>query len=84
MKKENLINCLWLTIEKRKSIINYFINNIKDKDILEKTIDNLKLDINTIYWKSRIEFLKDFQAYVLKNWIDNNIKNILISIPYNM
>lgn len=84
MKKENLINCLWLTIEKRKSIINNFINNIKDKDILEKTIDNLKLDINTIYWKSRIEFLKDFQAYVLKNWIDNNIKSILISLPYNM
>lgn len=84
MKKENLINCLWLTIEKRKSIIDYFINNIKDKDILEKTIDNLKLDINTIYWKSRIEFLKDFQAYVLKNWIDNNIKSILISLPYNM
>lgn len=84
MKKENLINCLWLTIEKRKSIINYFINNIKDKDILEKTIDNLKLDINTIYWKSRIEFLKDFQFYVLKNWIDNNIKSILISLPYNM
>ena len=84
MKKENLINCLWLTIEKRKSIINNFINNIKDKDILEKTIDNLKLDINTSYWKSRIEFLKDFQNYVLKNWIDNNIKSILISLPYNM
>lgn len=84
MKKENLINCLWLTIEKRKSIIDYFVKNIKDKDILEKTIDNLKLDINTIYWKSRIEFLKDFQSYVLKNWIDNNIKSILISLHYNM
>ena len=84
MKKEKLINCLWLTIEKRKTIIDYFVKNIKDKDILEKTIDNLKLDINTIYWKSRIEFLKDFQSYVLKNWIDNNIKSILISLPYNV
>ena len=84
MKKEKLINCLWLTIEYRKTIIDYFVKNIKDKDILEKTIDNLKLDINTIYWKSRIEFLKDFQSYVLKNWIDNNIKSILISLPYNV
>lgn len=73
-----------LSLQTRKNIIEYFVKNIKDKDILEKTIDNLKLDINTIYWKSRIEFLKDFQSYVLKNWIDNNIKNILISLPYNL
>lgn len=73
-----------LSLQTRKNIIEYFVKNIKDKDILEKTIDNLKLDINTIYWKSRIEFLKDFQSYVLKNWIDNNIKSILISLPYNL
>ena len=73
-----------LSLQARKNIINKFIKNIKDKDILEKTIENLKLDINTTYWKSRIQFLKDFQAYVLKNWIDNKIYNIIQSIPYNM
>ena len=86
MKKseKNLKNPLGLTLEYRKIVIDHFYKNINSKDILEKTIKDLKLDKNTRYWQSRIDFLKDFQAYILKNWIDQNINSIYISLHYNM
>jgi len=86
MKKseKNLKNPLGLTLEYRKIVIDHFYKNIDKKDILEKTIKDLKLDKNTIYWKSRIDFLRDFQDHILKNWIDRSINSIYISLPYNM
>jgi len=51
MKKseKNLKNPLGLTLEYRKIVIDHFYKNIDKKDILEKTIKDLKLDKNTIY-----------------------------------
>lgn len=73
-----------LSIKEKQSIIEYFYKNIKDKAILDYTIDRLDLDKNSIYWKSRIQFLKDFQSYILKNWIDQKIEYIYPSIAYNI
>ena len=73
-----------LSLKTRQNIIEYFYKNIKDKDILEKTINKLDLDKNTIYWQSRIRFLQDFQNYILNNWIDQKIEYIYPSIAYNM
>lgn len=73
-----------LNIQEKKRIVEYFYKNIKNENILQETIENLNLDNNTVYWKSRIEFLKDLQDYILKNWIDENIKYIYESIAYNM
>lgn len=73
-----------LSLKEKQSIIEYFYRNIKDKAILDYTIDRLDLDKNSIYWQSRIQFLKDFQAYILKNWIDQKIKYIYPSIAYNI
>ena len=73
-----------LSLKEKQSIIEYFYKNIKDKAILDYTVDRLDLDKNSIYWKSRIQFLKDFQSYILKNWIDQKIKYIYPSIAYNM
>lgn len=73
-----------LSLKEKQAIIEYFYRNIKDKSILDCTIDRLELDKNSIYWKSRIQFLKDFQSYILKNWIDQNIEYIYPSIAYNI
>lgn len=73
-----------LNIQEKKRIVEYFYKNIKNENILQETIENLNLDNNTVYWNSRIKFLKDFQDYILKNWIDENIKYIYESIAYNM
>lgn len=73
-----------LSIKEKQSIIEYFYRNIKDKAILDNTINRLDLDKNSIYWQSRIQFLKDFQAYILKNWIDQKIEYIYPSIAYNI
>lgn len=73
-----------LNIQEKKRIVEYFYKNIKNENILQETIKNLNLDNNTVYWNSRIKFLKDFQDYILKNWIDENIKYIYESIAYNM
>lgn len=73
-----------LSLKEKQSIIEYFYRNIKDKAILDYTIDRLDLDKNSIYWQSRIQFLKDFQAYILKNWIDQKIEYIYPSIAYNI
>lgn len=73
-----------LNIQEKKRIVEYFYINIQNENILQETIKNLNLDNNTVYWKSRINFLKDFQDYILKNWIDENIKYIYESIAYNM
>ena len=73
-----------LSLKEKQSIIEYFYKNIKDKAILDYTIDRLDLDKNSIYWKSRIQFLKDFQSYILKNWIDQKIEYIYPSIAYNI
>lgn len=73
-----------LSLKEKQSIIEYFYKNIKDKAILDYTINRLDLDKNSIYWKSRIQFLKDFQSYILKNWIDQKIEYIYPSIAYNI
>ena len=73
-----------LSLKEKQAIISYFYRNIKDKAILDYTIDRLELDKNSIYWKSRIQFLKDFQSYILKNWIDQKIEYIYPSIAYNI
>ena len=72
------------SIKEKKAIIEYFYKNIKNKDILNITIKRLDLDEKTIYWKSRIKFLKDFQDYILKNGKDEKIEYIYPSIAYNM
>ena len=38
-----------LSIKEKQSIIEYFYKNIKDKAILDYTIDRLELDKNSIY-----------------------------------
>ena len=72
-----------LSLKDRKIIIEYFYKNIEKKDILEITIDRLDLK-NQKFWQSRIQFLKDFQDYILKNWKDDKIEYIYPSIAYNM
>ena len=73
-----------LSIKQRKRIIENFYNNLDDICIVEYTTQQLKLDKNTPYWQSRIQFLKDFRDYVLKNWRDEKIQYIYPSIAYNI
>ena len=67
----------------KKTIIDYFIKNIKDKNIVNVTCKKLELDKKSTFWYSRYNFLKDFRKYVLKNWMDQKAQYIIPSIPYN-